>query len=436
MGIREWLVEKLNPAQAGIASSEISTDPENIADYKEAFEKVEIIRRCIEIIINAMSSVPYKVEGDATKKVNKLLNERPNPFEDRVKFFRRAILDFFLDGNVFIFHDKTIPGDALFIVPANDVSIIPSKKTFVAAYEYMPLSGDQTPGTFEALIQGRRTTPPKKTEIQPIIFSADEIIHIKNDSQESIFRGEPRLKNLERLIELYYSLINFQRQFFKNNAIPGFVLSTDNVLSRGVKERLLAEWYQSYGNITKSGRSPAILDGGLKIDSFSDINFRELDFENSVDRIQQDMAKALGVPWVLVKSGNNANISQNLVMFYLLTVFPIMEIFASAFQHHFMGAKVFPDRGSVESMRPDVRAQASFWSTLVNGGIATPNEAREGLRLPKLDDEECNNIRVPQNIAGSATNPSVGGRPSGLDSEEDIKEVVERLFQEYITPED
>jgi hypothetical protein len=55
-------------------------------------------------------------------------------------------------------------------------------------------------------------------------------------------------------------------------------------------------------------RNPAILDGGLKIDSFSSVTFDQLDFENSIERIQQDMAKALGVPYVLLKSGNNANI--------------------------------------------------------------------------------------------------------------------------------
>jgi hypothetical protein len=39
----------------------------------------------------------------------------------------------------------------------------------------------------------------------------------------------------------------------------------------------------------------------LKIDEFSTKSFEQLDFENSIERIQQDMAKALGVPYVLVK---------------------------------------------------------------------------------------------------------------------------------------
>ena len=72
----------------------------------------------------------------------------------------------------------------------------------------------------------------------------------------------------------------FQRQFFKNNALPGFVLTTDNILSKRVKERLLESWRASYTTIFDGARNPAILDGGLKIDEFSTKSFDQLDFEN------------------------------------------------------------------------------------------------------------------------------------------------------------
>jgi len=55
-----------------------------------------------------------------------------------------------------------------------------------------------------------------------------------------------------------------------------------------------------------------------------------------------------------------------------------------------------------------------YYSTLVNTGIITPNEAREGLRFPKIEDND--NIRIPQNITGSATDATQGGRPPQEDS--------------------
>lgn len=45
----------------------------------------------------------------------------------------------------------------------------------------------------------------------------------------------------------------------------------------------------------------------------------------------------------------------------------------------------------------------------------TGNEARLELNLEPLDDEQMNKIRIPANVAGSATGVSgqEGGRPQG-----------------------
>lgn len=395
---RQWLSEKLNPAQPSIASLEPFASPETIVDYEQAYREIEVIHRSVEMIISACVEIPLLVEGSGpAKKVNKLLNIKPNPFEDRTRLFRRAFLDFHLDGNAFFYYD----GDGLYLLPANDVEVVPDSKTFVSHYNYL-VSNQQSSDFFGYNKQTRKA--------EAIQFGPDEIIHIMNENSESIFRGTSKLKSVIRLMELYYYMINFQRQFFKNNALPGFVLTTDNILSKRVKERLLEAWRSTYTTIFDGARNPAILDGGLKIDSFSTVNFDQLDFEESIERIQQDMAKAIGVPYVLLKSGNNANIDANQKLFYLHTVLPILNQFSSSFAHFFNNnITIRPDRLSVPALQPDNKTQAMYYSTLVNTGIITPNEAREGLRFVKLEGND--NIRVPQNITGSATDATQGGRP-------------------------
>lgn len=413
---REWLIErleKLNPAQPSVQSSESEAPPESIRDFKTAYEEIDVVTRAIELMVSACTEVPFLVKGGAEKKLTKLLNTRPNPFEDRIRFYRRAFMDYMLDGNVFFFYDQQDQGDSLYIIPANDVTIIADKKRFVAGYEYAPGSVAEN-SLFGSL---GRISPNRGERSDQIViqFTSREIIHVKADSADSIYRGDSRLKRLERLVEIYYAMIDFQRQFFENGAIPGFVLTTDNVLSKKIKDRLLDDWKMSYTSIYRGARSPAILDGGLKIDRFSTLTFAELDFENSIDRIQQDISKALGVPYVLLKSGNNANVGVNQVLLYLHTILPILDQFASAFSLRFgPDIEVIPDKKSISALRPDTRSQAMFWSTLVNGGIATPDEAREDLRLNKMGGE-CEHIRVPVNVAGSATNPAVGGRPPQQD---------------------
>ena len=296
------------------------------------------------------------------------------------------------------------------------MEVVPDERTFVSHYNY--LVSNQGSQDFYGFGGGKQT---RKAEA--IQFSPDEIIHIMAENELSIFRGTSKLKPILKLMELYHYMIKFQRQFFKNNALPGFVLTTDNILSQRVKQRLLEAWKSTYTTIFDGARNPAILDGGLKIDSFSTVNFDQLDFEDSIERIQQDMAKAIGVPYVLLKSGNNANIDANQKLFYLHTVIPILTQFCSAFAHFFNnGVNIYPDRLSVPALQPDNRTQAIYYSTLVNTGIITPNEAREGLRFPKLDNND--NIRVPQNITGSATDATQGGRPPGEETlnEEDNNE--------------
>lgn len=401
---REWVAEKLNPAQPSVAALEPFASPETIVDYEQAYREIEVVHRSVEMVINALCEIPLNISGGSAKKVNKLLNVKPNPFEDRTRLFRRAFLDFHLDGNAFFYYD----GESLYLLPANDVEVVPDDRTFVSHYNY--LVHNQQANDFYGFGRGKQTSKSEAIRFEPY-----EIIHVMAENELSIFRGTSKLKPILNLMELYYYMIKFQRQFFKNNALPGFVLTTDNILSKRVKERLLESWRASYTTIFDGARNPAILDGGLKIDEFSTKSFDQLDFENSIERIQQDMAKALGVPYVLLKSGNNANIDANQKLFYLHTVLPILTQFCSAFSHHFNGGvTITPDRLAVPALQPDNRTQAVYYSTLVNTGIITPNEAREGLRFPKIENNDT--IRIPQNITGSATDATQGGRPSQEES--------------------
>ena len=403
-GFREWVAEKLNPAQPSIASLEPFASPETIVDFEQAYREIEVIHRSVEMVINALTEIPLNVTGGSAKKVNKLMNIKPNPFEDRARLFRRAFLDFHLDGNAFFYYD----GESLYLLPANDVEVVPDDRAFVSHYNY--LVHNQQANDFYGFGRGKQTTKAEAIRFEPY-----EIIHVMAENELSIFRGTSKLKPILNLMELYYYMIKFQRQFFKNNALPGFVLTTDNILSKRVKERLLESWRASYTTIFDGARNPAILDGGLKIDEFSTKSFDQLDFENSIERIQQDMAKALGVPYVLLKSGNNANIDANQKLFYLHTILPILNQFCSAFSHFFNGGvTISPDRLTVPALQPDNRTQAVYYSTLVNTGIITPNEAREGLRFPKMENNDT--IRIPQNITGSATDATQGGRPSQEES--------------------
>ena len=234
-----------------------------------------------------------------------------------------------------------------------------------------------------------------------------EIIHIKENSFYDVYRGVSRLKPALRTMQLMARMRNFQDKFFENGAVPGLVLKSPNTLSDKIKERMLLSWQHKYRPDT-GGRRPLILDGGLELDKISNVNFKDLDFQNSIAENEKIILKAIGVPPILLDSGNNANIRPNMRLYYLETVLSIIIKLNSCLSRYF-GFEIVEDVTNVPALQPELRDAAAYYSSLVNGGIISPNEAREALGYDPR--EEAEDIRVPANIAGSAVNPEEGGRP-------------------------
>lgn len=383
-----WFAEKANPAQEVIRMQEgtnIHTDTS--VSYSTAFDRLETVNRGVNLIVNACSSLDYDirdkvidgvVSGIRIKSLHNLLNYRPNPYQSVQDFRTNMFTDFLLEGNIFIYYD----GAYLYHLPAASVEIITDPKTLVAGYKYNGM----------------------------IDMRPDEVIHIKDISSSSIYRGSSRLASADRNIKVIEKMRSFQEQFFENGAVAGIVLTTENTLSKVAKDKTIAEWSVKYS--PKNGaRRPMILDSGLKPNPLSSATFQEMDFDNSIKTHDIKILKALGVPPLLLDGGNNANISPNLRLFYLETVIPIVRKYTSAMERYF-GYDIGPITTDVSALQPELKDIAQYHSTLVNAGILTPNEAREELRYAKLPGAD--EIRIPANIAGSASNPSVGGAPKDV----------------------
>ena len=200
---------------------------------------------------------------------------------------------------------------------------------------------------------------------------------------------------------------DFQDNFFRNGAVPGLVLKSPNTLSEKIKERMLQSWMARY-KPDAGGRRPLILDGGIEIDSVANVNFKELDFQSAITENEKIILKALGIPPIMLDSGNNANIRPNMRMYYLETILPIVRKLNFALER-FFGFELTEDITNIPALQPELRDQSQYYSALVNTGIISPNEARDKLGFEPVEGYDV--LRVPANIAGSAANPDEGGRP-------------------------
>ena len=388
--------EKLNPAQSFIGLEEgMSIDTREKKDnYRSAYEELEVVNRAVNMIVDDSADIPFEV-GDKINgltpmvqnvrrsRVDLLLNREPNPFQDINTFKRNLIIDLLIDGNIFIYYD----GAHLYHLPANNVTIESDTKTYISKYVY----------------DGH------------IDYTPYEIIHIKENSFKSIYRGVPRLKPAYRTMYLMDSMRKFQDNFFKNGAVPGLVLKSPNTLSEKIKERMLTAWSMRY-NPNTGGRRPLILDGGLEVDSLSKVNFKELDFQDSIKATEKIILESMGIPPILLDGGNNANIRPNHRLYYLETILPIVKKIGYAMERYF-GFELNEDVTGIPALQPELRDQAAYYATLVNTGIISTNEAREAIGKEPI--EGFDEPRIPVNLAGSATNPEQGGRPTESPSEEE-----------------
>ena len=382
----DWVREKLNPAQPRIAQSagtQIGTEAK--ITYQQAFQKIESVNRSVNMLVSAASSLDYDIKdkindgivtGIRQKSLNTLLNFRPNPYQSAQEFRQSIFTDYILEGNAFVHFD----GVFLYHLPAANVEILTDTKTFIRGYRFNGM----------------------------VNFEEREVFHFRDINSHSIYRGASRLESAQRSIATLYAMQDFQENFFENGAVFGLVLTSENTLSQVAKEKTIQYWLQKYST-KQGGKRPVILDSGLKPAQVSNQNFKDMNFDESMKTHGERIMQAVGVPPILLAGGNNANISPNLRLFYLETVLPINRKFTSSLERYF-GYDVDVVTANVSALQPELKDIAAYHSTLVNAGIITANEARQELRYPTMTGHD--EIRIPANIAGSAADPSQGGRPT------------------------
>jgi HK97 family phage portal protein len=397
------IVNKLNPAQPEIVddygdSHDVST---NLYNNQKAYKTVEVINRGVNLIVDNSADIKYDI-GEMLdffvspsdpplrirkKRLEQLLNFRPNPFYNADVFKRNIFIDLILEGDAFIYFD----GAYLYNLPALNVEVVSDKKTFIKEYRYAD----------------------KK-------FSPNEIIHIRENSGDNIFVGQSRLDSAKESVNVLMSMKGFQKTFFNNSAVPGLILTTPNPLSERVKNRLLYQWRAKY-NPAKGGKNPMILDGDFKVESMSKYNFKELDFNESIKTYEDTILKALGIPPLLLDTGNNANINPNLRMFYINTILPLANKVIQGFEMYF-GYDMRPITHEILALRPELRDFSNYLTSITNAGIITRNEAREEIRKDPRDEDFADELVLPANIAGSAVDSNLGGRPSNSGDDNDNEE--------------
>ena len=384
------------PAIHDLEGGEIDSSPKRFF-FEKSYDYIEVVRRGVDIIVDSASEIDINITGTLPiptiheggrirlKTLLAILNFRPNPAEDINTFRRQLLMDLLLTGNIYQYWDGK---QNLYHLPSELVKVVSDKTNKVKHYLY-----DSN-----------------------VKFMPNEIIHTKDNSATSINVGKSRLFSAKRSIIILQSMLDYQQSFFDNGAVPGLIIQTPNILGNRIKLKLIQDWKRRY-KPNSGGKSPMILDGDMKVNPLSSAKFSELEFETSVTSHETKILKALGVPPVLLNSGNNANLRPNIQLLYEQTVLPAIAKLIGSYER-FFAWDMEPEVAKVRALRPELKEAGQYYTGLVNNGLMTVNEARLELRLPLSKEDHADELRIPQNITGSATDPAEGGRPEGEEDDD------------------
>lgn len=411
MNIKSWLFTKKNPVQSDIKDKEPTgeTATPNKRTAADSYKLDPVFNRCVNILVDSQAEVKITVgkklnvtplakglsemnrkDSTASKAtLAKLLEIKPNLFQDANSFWRLLLTDYWMSGRAFAVWD----GTALYHIPETEVKVYSGSNNIVEYYMF----GDRR-------------------------LSTDEVIFIKDNSYmqgvgASAISANSRYKAAENDIIRKDKLSSFKERYLDNGTMLGLILETESVLSKSFKDKLLDTINVNFN--TKNGKfmnSAMILDGGLKAKNTAQIDMDQLGINEDKKAHNEAICTQMGVPPILLEGGNNANIRPNIDLMFSLTILPNLKKFTGQLSA-FFGYSFELDTSDVFALSPDTQKEATRVTQLVNNGLITADEGRLMLGLSALKLPETTQIRVPQNIQGSGTGVSgqEGGRPANED---------------------
>jgi len=340
--------------------------------FANTYEAISVLSRCIDLIINTAAEVEFIIVEDIGvlykrseySRFERLL-ARPSSSQSELDFRKQIYRDLIFQGNNFIYH----LGDELQIL------------------DNVEYTNDDKP------IVGKRR------------LEEHRLAHTRLLTEKGRQYGTPYLKRIDSEISLIAKMLKFQENFFKNHGFPGVILESDHPLSKRTKENLAEEFMSMFAIMQGNSSKPFILDNSMKMKDVQK-NFRDLQFIESINNLSSNIISSLGVPEVLIKGGNNANISPNVKIFVYMTVAPFVDAVASELTkllHNFYPGtkklKVVGNYDSVKAVKDDFLKLAGSVRALYTVGLISQNEGRR--RLGYEDVENGDTFLTPANISGS-----------------------------------
>lgn len=339
------------------------------------------IYRCITLISQDISKMRMKlVEQNPDTQIWSEVNrnspywpvlEKPNRYQNRIQFFDDWVGSKLMTGNTYILKER-------------DSRNIVTSMYILNPYRTHPRVADDG-----AIYYALQTDNLAGIEEDQVLVPASEIIHDRYKPLYHPLCGIPPILAAALSGMLGLRIQQNSRQFFENQSRPGGVLSAPENIPDETARRLKEHWENNYtGN--NAGRI-AVLGDGLTYqpmrESASDAQLAE-----QLQLSETNVCTVFGVPPYMIGVGtpppyNNIEaLNQQYYSQCLQNLIESIELLLDeGIELVDVPGKIYGTEFDLDDLlRMDTSTKAETWGTLVNKGIAAPNEGRKAFDLPPV----------------------------------------------------
>uniref|UniRef100_A0AAU8GM75 Portal protein n=1 Tax=Mycobacterium Phage Xandras TaxID=3158891 RepID=A0AAU8GM75_9CAUD len=246
---------------------------------------------------------------------------------------------------------------------------------------------------------------------QLVSFADDEVVPIRFFNPDGLERGLSLMESLKSTIFSEDSSRNATAAMWKNAGRPNLVLRHEKRLSPEAQQRLREQFDRAHAGSSNTGKTMVVEEGMEPIPL--QLTAVEMQFIEARQLNREEVCGVYDIAPPIVHILDRAtfsNISAQMRAFYRDTMaIPIARI-QSAMDKYVGQYWVRKNRMKFDIddvIQPDWEAKSESTQKMVNSGVATPNEGREIMGLPRSDDPKADEL-----YANSALQP-LGATPDG-----------------------
>lgn len=360
-----------------------------IAVTDEKAMQISAVWACVQIITESVASLPLlwlELQGDkeVPLKLNdpiaRLFRMRPNKYM-KMRDMRRAMtFQLALWNNAFAIIERNDDDEPIALEPLHPARMVVNKLPAGIVYAYHTDKGVR-------------------------LFGQESILHLKGMSVDGIV-GLNRADYARESFGLAAAAERFAAKQFANGGVPGGVLSIDKFLTADQRKQA-AEIYEGVSATPDRANKLWVLEGGM---SYKEIT-RSPDVMQMIQTREfqmSDIARFFGVPSILIGAGSSsssswpASFEQQVLAFLTFTLQTYIDEWETALHDALVPddrkMNVVVRHDEDDFVRMDSQAKAQLHSTLAQNGLASRNEGRKKLRLPKSDQPGADDLTVQSNL--------------------------------------